>query len=457
MESEINGYLADNVVYTRVIVEPKARHKSSPPSHQQGRKREGQCRKRVYIPSAFEAASEENITLGNSHQIGRKRSQSIFDLVKTPGERGKTERPASLRCALTISPDHVSYRTLCHVAISFVFPPSDSYTTQSTWVPPSRQGEFPRKFLRATYFWVSVGISRASLMMKKSVTYEKVKRGILSSVEWVTSIVLLFDQFFITLDRKYIVPQYKESVAVAKVLADIYGATLKLCYVVYHTFSRHNQKYQSSVYVNPLNPWSATKLDEVVRSLDTAQTDLEGIARHYKRVAGYPAVDEGGQHRLQNTTREKLAEKAQKLKRWSISIPFHWLLRPTHPSSQNLHDKKFCCNFHMQNGTQKIASVNVTGLDIWTWDTGFYLLSCTDLGLPPTRLHHRSYGWRSIHDLLSLQPRGKKNIVMAYFYCQTEDPSKTDHMKILGSIVHQLALCIPIGTAIDWDTSCPYT
>ncbi|KAK0203439.1 hypothetical protein DFS33DRAFT_1274635 [Desarmillaria ectypa] len=92
-------------------------------------------RKRVYIPSAFEAASEENITLGNSHQTGCKRSQSIFNLAKRPGERGKTERPASLRCALTVSPDHVPYRTLCHVAISFVFPPSDSYTTQSTWVP----------------------------------------------------------------------------------------------------------------------------------------------------------------------------------------------------------------------------------------------------------------------------------------------------------------------------------
>ncbi|KAK0200764.1 hypothetical protein DFS33DRAFT_1277127 [Desarmillaria ectypa] len=93
----------------------------------QGRKREGQRRKRVYIPSAFEAASEENITLGNSHQIGRKRSQSIFDLAKTPGERGKTERPASLCCALTVSPE-------CY-ATSFVFPPSDSYTTQFTWVP----------------------------------------------------------------------------------------------------------------------------------------------------------------------------------------------------------------------------------------------------------------------------------------------------------------------------------
>ncbi|KAK0203236.1 hypothetical protein DFS33DRAFT_1385584 [Desarmillaria ectypa] len=111
-------------------------------------------RKRVYIPSAFEAASEENIS--------RKRSQSIFDLAKTPGERGKTERPASLRCALTVSPvyvfthpqtllfisclsltftDHVPYRTLHHVATSFVFPPCDSYTTQSTWVPLTVWGE----------------------------------------------------------------------------------------------------------------------------------------------------------------------------------------------------------------------------------------------------------------------------------------------------------------------------
>ncbi|KAK0200088.1 hypothetical protein DFS33DRAFT_1400182 [Desarmillaria ectypa] len=72
-------------------------------------------------------------------QTGRKRSQSIFDLATTPGERGKMERPASLRCALTVSPvyvfTHPQTSLLFISSTSFVFPPCDSYTTQSTWVP----------------------------------------------------------------------------------------------------------------------------------------------------------------------------------------------------------------------------------------------------------------------------------------------------------------------------------
>ncbi|KAK0446547.1 uncharacterized protein EV420DRAFT_1647982 [Desarmillaria tabescens] len=349
----------------------------------------------------------------------------------------------------------------------------------------------------------------------------------LRSVEWITSIVLSFDQFFTALDQsmsshpelhsfvwgcikfiieevskhsvyfkkvisvlreisgrmhfyqQYTMPQYGESVVVAKVLADIYGAILKLCYVVHRTFPRRDQRSQSSNYVKSLNPWSATKLDEVVQSFDTIQTDLENVARHNKRIKGYAgheephqtqngramastiAADEREGHRLQNTMREKPAEKASRPEGRGISIPFHEI----HSSAQ----QKFLSQLpyaewrtkHSQCGRKWAGHMD---LGHWFLSSELYRSWATsDPSSPPLLWVHGKRGigktmlaWRSIDDLLSLQPKGKEDNVVAYCYCRTEDSSTTDPMKILGAIIRQLVPSIP-GTTINWDTSRPYT
>ncbi|KAK0204418.1 hypothetical protein DFS33DRAFT_1382301 [Desarmillaria ectypa] len=79
---------------------------------QKGRKRDTNPLRLCISKAASEkdnVASESIFPPPSRPQTGRKRSQSIFDLATTPGERGKMERPASLRCALTVSPGMIQH------------------------------------------------------------------------------------------------------------------------------------------------------------------------------------------------------------------------------------------------------------------------------------------------------------------------------------------------------------